>query len=443
MVRVRDILWIPEARRKVVWTFALICVFRAGFFVPVPGVDPAAFREAHADSPVLDWLVPASAFAAGDASSPVLFALGILPYLAATLLFSLAALAVPGLRALFRSGVEGRRRIERYLLIGTLAVAVLLASLLVSAWSPGGAGSGLAFPAPWISALQVLTLTAGSLFLVWIRNRIAALGIGDGTAFLVGAGILARAPEVLALLRERVLHSDPDHGLAEAGKAIAVLALSVAVVAGFVFMARSVRRIPVQQKDVSWRSSGRHYMPLTPRASGALPIIIAQALVTPASGLLGTHPLAGLVSWICIAFLILCLCRLWTRFAVQPVPIADQMKSYGTFIPGVEPGRATAAHLDSIIERLALTEALFLILLALLPVPALEAIDVPPVFVYWPAAMVIVAWGILDLLDAIELATIIRFEEPPGQGQPSRLLPAPRGPSMRARAEPDPGLEGI
>lgn len=204
-------------------------------------------------------------------------------------------------------------------------------------------------------------------------------------------------------------------------------------------MRRSRRDIPLQRQD---RSTGcAHYMPLGLRESGSLPLLVAGTLALPAAAIL-TRPLGDFAYYIASGFLVLCLCRFWTRFTLQPLELAENLRSSEVHIPGIDPGTATAEHLERIINRMAWVEAAFLAALIFLPPLLLHAIGIHPLFQLWAGAMVVIAWGGLDFIEAVENIPVVLPEEPPRQGQPSRLEPTPHGPSMRARASPNPGLEG-
>jgi preprotein translocase subunit SecY len=435
-----DVLRVPEARRRAVHVLVILCVFRAGFHVPVPGAAPIDLVHGMgAHDRVPNWLAAATQFSAGNANYPTLFALGVLPYLAAALLFSLLALVIPSWRALLRNGEEGRRVARRYLRYLTVPMCMFLGSMIVAAWSSGRGGSdSLPFP-EWRAMFQVLTLCAGSLLLLWLCERLSDLGIGDGIAFLAAAGLLAHGPTVLAIMVRMVTDSDPDYSLLYTRESAIVLGLSIAVVAVVVLMGRISRRVPVQGRDGP--RIGEHYMPLGLRASGSLPLLVAQTLLLPAAAIL-SRPLGVLAYYIESCFFLFCLSRFWTRFMLQPMELANNLRSQGARIPGIDPGPATARHLERIMKRVAWTEAAFLALLILVPPLLLHAMGSQPLFQLWLMSMVIIAWGALDFIEAMERIPAVRPDEPPHQGQPSRLQPAPRAPSLRAQARPDAGYEG-
>jgi preprotein translocase subunit SecY len=438
----RDILKIPELRRRILWTLGLLCVFRFGFFIYLPGIDIAAFLEGQrtkGDS-ALDWLMFTSFLTGGNLSAPVLFALGIMPYISASIIFSLMIKVFPRLEALSKEGEQGRRQINRYTRYFTVLLCLIQATFLVNNWQAVG-GDGKTFSLAdgffsWTALLQLLTLSVGSLFLMWLGEKITEVGIGNGTSLIIMVGIVADMPAAFAVMTKRILNADADYVPFEVTKALVVVFLYFAVVAGVVFITKGQRRIPVQQqRAVKGRrvyGGQRHYMPLKVNAAGVLPIIFAQSLVVLPATFLGMIAQGGdnfffrFLQKVSVAFqyhgflyiaafigMIFFFTYFWTTLMFNPVEIAGQMKEYGSFIPGIRPGKYTAEHLEKILKRITLAGAAFLSLIALVPQVVAGALEIDPYISQFlgGTGILIVVGVALDLVDKIEAQLLVRQYE--------------------------------
>jgi preprotein translocase subunit SecY len=440
-----DIFKIPELRRRIFWTLGLLLVFRFGFFIYLPGIDIPTFLASQAEKQksYFDWLIYTSALTGGNLNTPVFFALGIMPYISASIIFSLMIKVFPRLEALSKEGTEGRRTINRYTRYFTVLLCIVQAFFLVSNWmAPSGAAGGDPISTAkgiltWTGILQVLTLTVGSLFLMWLGEKITELGIGNGTSLIIMVGIIADMPAAFGLMGKKIQYASSDYVAFEVAKALVTILLYLAVVAGVVFITRGERRIPVQQqRAVKGRrvyGGQRHYMPIKVNAAGVLPIIFAQSLIVIPSlflaqfaGNLGDNWFANMLQRLGLAFqrdgflyvaafvaLIFFFTYFWTTLMFNPVEIAGTMKEYGSFIPGIRPGKHTADYLEKVLKRITLAGAAFLSLIALVPQFIANAMDIDPkVSQFLGGTGILIVVGVaLDLVDKIEAQLLVRQYE--------------------------------
>ena len=247
-----DIYKIPELRNRILATLGLLAVFRFGFWVYLPGINIAQFKELLADDEgPLSWLTMTSKLTGGS-FTPVLFSLGIMPYISASIIFSLLVKVFPALEALSKEGEAGRRQISRYTRYATVVLCLVQAMFLVWNWkNPGSDGATITLnPGFWICSLQLICLTAGSLFVMWLGEKITEYGIGNGTSLLIMAGIISDVPAAIASLIERVFRATPDDRPFEVTYCLLIIAMFVAIVAAVVFITKGQRRIPIQQQTL-------------------------------------------------------------------------------------------------------------------------------------------------------------------------------------------------
>jgi preprotein translocase subunit SecY len=462
----RDILQIPELRRRIWWTFVLLFVFRIGFHIYLPGIHAENFKktiESSKGTPdLLEFLIIASNLTGGRFDAPVAFSLGIMPYITASIIFSLLVKVFPRLDALSKEGEQGRKIINRYTRYATVLICIVQALLLVRQW--GGVqvegryivtDPNSSFVIPF---LQILCLTTGSLFLMWLGEKITEVGIGNGTSLLIMVGIIASLPAAFATQVKDIINAEADLQPFLVVKALVLMALYFLVVAGVVFITKGQRRIPVQQqRSVRGRrvyGGQRSYMPFRVNPAGVLPIIFAQSLILLPVGFLSFIGNSSGIDWLASFFnnlsasfqpnsfiyvltyigLIVFFTYFWTSLMFNPVEIAHQMKEYGSFIPGIRPGKRTAEYLDSVMKRITLAGSAFLCLIALVPQFISESLDVQYIissFLGGTGILIIVGVA-LDLVDKIEAQLLVRqYEgfmrggEGPGRGPGPMKKPAP------------------
>ena len=446
MIRIiRDILKIPELRTRIFWTLLLLVVFRVGFFIYVPGIDIPTFLTTVAsqksrEGGAADWLIYTSALTGGNLNTPVLFSLGIMPYISASIIFSLMIKVFPRLEALSKEGEQGRRTINRYTRYSTVVICLVQALFLVNNWQRPVEGTSISTASgllSWVAVLQVLTLSVGSLFLMWLGEKITEYGIGNGTSIIIMVGIISDMPAAFGMVSNKIRNADTDQQPFEITKALVTLAMYFAVVAAVVFITKGQRRIPVQQqRAVKGRrvyGGQRQYMPIKVNAAGVLPIIFAQSLIVIPSTFLSAFALkysdneffrllyrfaaafhrGGFFYMAAFVGMIFFFTYFWTTLMFNPVEIAGNMKEYGSFIPGIRPGKFTAEYLEKILKRVTLAGATFLCAIALVPQVIANAVEVDYYIAHFMGGttILIVVGVALDLVDKIEAQLLVRQYE--------------------------------
>ncbi|MEE3181999.1 MAG: preprotein translocase subunit SecY [Planctomycetota bacterium] len=438
-----DIYKIPELRNRICWTLGLLAVFRFGFFVYLPGIDIGAYEkqlESDTDNP-LDWLMYTSRLTGGS-FTPVLFSLGIMPYISASIIFSLLVKVFPYLEALSKEGEAGRRQISKYTRYATVVLCIVQSMFLIWSWKspiPGDpdASTITLNPGFWICTLQLLCLTAGSMFVMWLGEKITEYGIGNGTSLLIMAGIISDVPRAIAFLLGKVIAASGDDRPYEVTTCLLVFGLFVAIVAAVVFITKGQRRIPIQQqRAVKGRrvyGGQRQYMPVKVNAAGVLPVIFASSLLMIPTLFLSSVAFSG-SGWFfgflqilnnafaqngflyvfCFVGMIIFFTYFWTSLYYNPVEIAGNMKEYGSFIPGIRPGRRTAEYLEKIFKRITLAGAVFLCVIALVPTVLAANIEgmnfIVTQFLGGTGILIVVGVS-LDFVEKIEAQLLVRQYE--------------------------------
>ncbi|MGE3163366.1 MAG: preprotein translocase subunit SecY [Planctomycetota bacterium] len=433
---IRDILGIPELRKRILITFGLLAVYRIGFHIYLPGIKIQVLADIldnlakTGGGTLLGLIKITGALTGGSLANATVFSLGIMPYISASIIFSLLVKVFPKLEALQKEGESGRRQINRYTRYATLALCLVQGwFVIVFLRSPLQGGSGgpeiISYDSYWWAVLQVLVLTAGTMFLVWLGEKITEFGIGNGISLIIMAGIIAGAPSAMVQLYSGVAAASPDEVPFYVLRIVSLVALFLGIVAAVVFITKGQRRIPVQQaRTVKGRrvyGGQRHYMPIKLNAAGVLPIIFAQSLIIIPGGILSFIFPEGnvLVDMLAPgAFMYLALYVLligfftyfWTSLMFNPVELADQMKEYGSFIPGIRPGRRTAEHLSKIINRITLAGGVFLAAIALIPQLISGSFHVDAfVSQFLGGTGILIVVGVaLDLVDKVEAQLLVR-----------------------------------
>ena len=383
---VRNIFSIPDLRKRIIFTFLLLAVYRLGSHIPTPGVDPVALSEffKSMSGGVFGFL---DLFSGGALRRLSVFALGIMPYISASIILQLLTVVWPYLEKLSKEGEMGRRKINQYTRYGTIVLSIVQ-SLGVAFWlksqsAPGGAPLvpphvqdslwGLGFP-----IMTVLTLTTGTAFIMWLGEQISERGIGNGISLIIFAGIVVNLPHAVFTTIE-----DIHTGTRNLFAMLFLVVFMIAVVAFVVFMERAQRRIPVQYaKRVVGRKvygGANTYLPLRVNTAGVIPVIFASSiLVIPttlasmikapwsqaiASQLRIGEPLYYLLQVVGIIFF----GYFYTSIVFNPVDTADNMRKYGGFIPGIRPGKKTSDYIDRVLTRITLVGSLYLAAVCVLP----------------------------------------------------------------------------
>lgn len=376
----RNIFVIPDLRKRVIFTFMLLAVYRLGAFIPTPGVDPQAIAEftQAAAGTVLGFL---NLFSGGALGRMTVFALGIMPYISASIILELLTVVWPYLEKLSKEGELGRRKITQYTRYGTVVLSVIqslgISFFLERTTAPGGAAL-VPHPGWAFRLMTVLTLTTGTAFVMWLGEQITERGVGNGISLIIFAGIVVGLPQ--AILNTI---TDIKTGSMSIITVVVLVVFMVIVVAAIVYMERAQRRIPIQyaKRVVGRRVYGGQstYLPLRLNTGGVIPVIFAASIMSfpqtvgqmiqqpwlkrITQALAWGEPLYNLVYFLSIIFF----CYFYTSIIFNPEDTAENMQKYGGFIPGIRPGRRTAEFIDKILTRITLVGAIYLALVAILP----------------------------------------------------------------------------
>ena len=394
----KNIFRIPDLRGRVLFTLAMLAVYRLGNHVPTPGVDATAltdFFEQNRDT----WFGFVDMFSGGNLSKVTVFALGIMPYISASIILQLLTVVWPYLEKLSKEGELGRRKITQYTRYGTVLLSVIqsagIAAFLQKTSLTGGitlvSNPGLGF-----TLMTVLTLTAGTVFIMWLGEQITERGVGNGMSLLIFAGIVVGFPSAIVTTFRNLQTGQQGP--------IVVLVLTsfmVAVVAAIVLVERGQRRIPVQYaKRVVGRKmyQGQStHLPLRVNTGGVIPVIFASSIIALPQTFASLFPdspwmsnIATQLAWgmplytLMYVTAIVFFCYFYTAIIFNPNDVADNMRKYGGYIPGIRPGKRTAEYIDTILTRLTLGGALYLAAVAVLPEFLLAGFKVAPIPVIGP-----------------------------------------------------------
>jgi len=376
----RNIYAIPDLRRRLLFTFGLLAVYRIGCHIPTPGVDPNALIE-FMNSVQNTFLGFVNTFTGGSLERVAVFALGIMPYITASIILQLMTVVVPHLEKLSKEGELGRRKITQYTRYLTVVVSIIqssgIAIFLEQTSTPGGAplvpGPGWGF-----RFMTVLTLTTGCAFIMWLGEQISERGVGNGISLIIFAGIVVALPSAIADTIGKIRTNE----LSLIGT-IVLVAFMVAVIGFIVYMERAQRRIPVQyaKRMVGRKVYGGQstYLPLRVNTAGVIPVIFASSLMAlPAtlaqmSQAAWVQRIADLLAWgqplhyLLYVVGIVFFTYFYISIIFNPSDLAENMRKYGSFIPGIRSGRKTAEYIDRILTRISFVGASYLALVSILP----------------------------------------------------------------------------
>ena len=418
---IKNIYKIEELRKRIGYTLLLLIVYRLGSFVVLPGIDAAALADAEkfraATSEGLMGLL--NMFSGGAFGNASIFALGVMPYISASIVIQLLGIFVPYFRKLQMEGESGRRKMNQYTRYLTIAI-VLIQGLAYMKALPSQVGSSvfvydeLGMSTFMFNLVSVALLLGGTMFVMWLGERITDRGIGNGISLIIMIGIIARLP--WAFLGEI------DMKFAGTGGGPIALIVEL-VVLFFVFVAaiaivQAVRKVPVQyaKRVIGNKQYGgvRQYIPMKINAAGVMPIIFAQALMMipmlfPGTDFAAAMRYTGFWYNFTFALLVIVFTYFYTAVTINPTMMAEEMRKNNGFIPGVKPGRKTAEFLDSIMSRVTLPGSIFLALIAILPVFA-QLLGVEPQFAsfYGGTSLLILVGVVLDTLQQIESHLLMR-----------------------------------
>ena len=391
-------LKIPELRFKLIFTILMIGVYRFGSWLPVPGADVQTLESVRSTGAAGGGIIAVlNLFSGGALTAMAIFALGIMPYITASIIMQLLAVVIPRLETLQQEGEQGRAKITQYTRYITVVLALLQSTGLVTLARNGQLFGVDVLPGvgTWGVLLIVLTLTAGTSAVMWLGELITQRGVGNGMSLLIYVSIISQFPSQFRLVFQQGEGTFDIGGGAGLVSVVVIVGLFITV--AVVFMEQGQRRIPVQyaRRQVGRRSYGGQstYIPLKVNQSGVIPVIFASSMLylpSLAASISGWEPLVnfnatylepatGGITWVYIAIfagMTIFFTYFYTAIAFNPVEVADNMKRYGGFVPGIRPGTQTAEYLDRVLTRITLPGSLYLTAVAIVPFIALAVFDI-------------------------------------------------------------------
>ncbi|MFO7496457.1 MAG: preprotein translocase subunit SecY [Desulfobacterales bacterium] len=418
----QSIFKIPELKKRILYTLGLLLVYRIGVHVPTPGIDAVALASffERAQGTLLGLF---DMFSGGALERLSVFALGIMPYISASIILQLLTVVVPHLERLSKEGQAGRKKITQYTRYGTVVLSIIqgfgISVGLETMAAPGGAAVVIT-PGWGFRLMTVMTLTAGTAFIMWLGEQITERGIGNGISLIIFAGIVAGIPSATGNTFR--LMSTGEMGIF---LVILLVVMMVAVVGAIVFVEQGQRRIPVQyaKRVVGRRMYGGQstHLPLKINTSGVIPPIFASSIImfpatiasfvnvpwmnTVADAM---HPGNIVYNLIYVGFIFF-FCYFYTAVTFNPVDVADNMKKYGGYIPGIRPGKRTADYIDKVLTRITLGGAIYVSAVCVLPSFLIQKFNVP--FYFGGTALLIVVGVAIDTVSQMESHMLSRHYE--------------------------------
>lgn len=442
--KISMIFHIPELRNKIILTFVLLAVYRLGFAIPLPFIDQEQLRAfvekaAGTSNDMSRVMTMISLFSATDIGMCTIFGLGIMPYISASIIFQLLATVYPPLEKLQKEGESGRKKINEYTRYATVFICLgqsfFWMTQLASDTNMLGSGSSLILTPyrGWFFILVgTVTMTTGTILLMWIGEQIDEYGVGNGVSLLIMAGILARMPQAAQNLFgpafKKGLKLGTDSGIE---KFLILGVLFIAVIVGVILITQAQRRIPVQSakhvRGTRVFGGQRHSLPLKLNQAGVMPIIFASSLLlfpmylfrqlealfptfTPLKVISDAFTNHGLVYNLCYIGLIYFFCYFWTAISFNPKDMANNLKDYGSFIPGYRPSGRTAAYLEQVMVRITYVGAAFLALVAIIPTIIANSLQIDYLVAsfYGGTGLLICVSVALDLVQKIDSHLVMR-----------------------------------
>ena len=411
---------IPETRQRILFTLGMLLVFRLGHHVPIPGMDPGFLSQQGKDTGGLFGLM--SAFSGGALGQATLFSLGIMPYISASIIFSMLTKISPAIEAVSKEGASGQKKINQWTRLATVPIAMVQGLLVYTGVFLADAGRmvepGMRSKPILLGVVVVMALLAGAMACMWIGELITESGVGNGASLIIMAGIVARIPSSLALL----------YGNDEFWQTILFLiAIWVVTVVCVVFIHKGTRRVPIQHhrlvRGQAVYGGQRHFLPLKINMAGVMPIVFASVIfIVPAIVFdwIGWTNIkdafstpTGFVHVASYAALIFFFCFFWNRLMFQPNEIADNLREQGAFVPGLRPGARTAEYLTNVLTRITLAGAAFLTIIAVAPAFVTKGTALPQDLRYFlgGTSILIVVAVALELVDRLNAQLIMRNYE--------------------------------
>ncbi len=425
---------IPELRKRILFTVVMLGIYRIGVFVTVPGVDRGIVQQLMGSAS--GFLGLFNMFSGGALAQMSVFALGIMPYISASIIMQLMAVVVPAVERLQKEGELGRRKITQYTRYGSVLLSVVqgmgISFYLESLKS--GIGEPVVVNAGWgFRLLTIISLTAGTAFIMWLGEQITERGIGNGISLIICAGIVAAFPDAMFNVINYV-----KKGIMTPMVLMVVALIAVAVIYVIVFFERGQRRIPVQyaRRVVGRKMYGGQstHLPLKVNSAGVIPPIFASSiLLFPATianfiqvpFMQDVKNMFNPSSWVystMYVLLIIFFCYFYTAVTFNPIDVADNLKKYGGYIPGIRPGKQTASYIDKVLSRITFGGAIYISAICVLPTIMYSEFNVP--FYYGGTSLLIVVGVALDTVAQIETHLITRHYDG---------ITGPKGPRIRGR----------
>jgi preprotein translocase subunit SecY len=446
MGRLKAVFTIPELRQKIFFTLLLLAIYRIGYSIPLPFVDQRQmYKGVGGGGPLGNVLDFVSMFSGGNLSQTTVFGLGIMPYISASIIFQLLGAVYPPLEKLQKEGESGQKKINEYTRYVTVLICLFQAFMYIQyiMGGQGETGAGWGLPAfrdiSWLTfPVMVVTMTTGTVFLMWIGEQIDEYGIGNGISLIIMCGIIARMPSATASLffeagkfNWQTLTLGGTSGEISFEKILTLVVLFVAVVLAIVAITKGQRRIPTQSaKHVRGRrvfGGTRQFLPLMVNQAGVMPIIFASSLLVMPYFVFGavarSFPNWGWAVtlqdifqrqgwWYTLLFIILIyvFCYFWTAIIFNPKDMANNLKDYGSFIPGYRPGKRTSEYLERVMMRITYVGAAFLAAVAVIPtiITSTLGINYMVASFYGGTGLLIVISVALDLVQKINAHLVMR-----------------------------------
>lgn len=432
---ITNLFKIPDLKKKILFTLGLIAVYRIGAFVPTPGIDGAKLMQffaniARTQGGTLFGMM--NMFSGGAMQRLTIFALGIMPYISASIILQLLTAVVPALERLSKEGEEGHKKMIQYTRYGTVVLA-LIQSFFIALWLENpDRFQGLQivqYPGWSFRILTVLTLTTGTAFIMWLGEQIQQYGIGNGISLIITAGIVSRLPSAAYQLVSLVSPFAPERSQIDPLRLILLLAMGIMVVVAVILITQGQRKIPIQyaKRVIGRRIYGGQstFIPLRVNQAGVIPIIFAQSLIMFPATIAGLVPNQAIQSVanalmrgqllynVLYALLIIFFCYFYTAITFNPIDVANNMKKYGGFVPGIRPGKQTAEYLDFIMTRITLPGAVFLAIIAVLPTIISRSMKIPYLVAsfFGGTGLLIIVGVMLDTMRQIESHLLMRHYE--------------------------------